>query len=202
MYCPMCGSRNNETDKFCGRCGHSLHVEAVPVFEPLPLEAPPPPLEAFTFSTPESMNFEYAGFWRRFMAFLFDCLVLLGFTTALSLFFREIRPFVFIPDTFVFFSSQNAGSPTGFMMSLIPAWLYYAIQESTKMQATLGKMIAGIQIADLKGTRISFSRATLRHFGKILSALIFFIGFLMIGFTRKKQGLHDKIAGCLVIKRK
>lgn len=191
MYCPMCGSRNNDDDKFCGRCGHDLLNEA-----------PPPPLEAFTFSAAEGMIFEYAGFWRRFLAFLFDWLILLMVTTALSLSLRGIPGLGFGPEAFAYSSSRHAGGPAGFFVSIILAWLYYAIPESSKWQATPGKMIAGIQVVDLEGTRISFPRATLRHFGKILSALIFFIGFLMIGFTRKKQGLHDMIARCLVIKRK
>jgi uncharacterized RDD family membrane protein YckC len=56
-----------------------------------------------------------------------------------------------------------------------------------------------IIVADKDGNRVSFSRASLRFFGKFISTAIIFIGFIMIGFTKKRQGLHDKIAGCLVL---
>ena len=72
--------------------------------------------------------------------------------------------------------------------------------ESSEYQATLGKMLLGLKVTDLKGRRISFLRATGRHFGKILSGLILGIGFFMIAFTKKKQGLHDIITECLVLK--
>ena len=56
-----------------------------------------------------------------------------------------------------------------------------------------------IVVTDLDGNKPTFARVTLRHFAKFISALIIFIGFLMIGLTKKRQGLHDKIAGCLVL---
>ncbi len=62
-------------------------------------------------------------------------------------------------------------------------------------------MALGIKVTDLNGHRIGFGKATGRYFGKIISAMILFIGFLMIGFTKKKQGLHDMMAGCLVVNK-
>jgi uncharacterized RDD family membrane protein YckC len=53
---------------------------------------------------------------------------------------------------------------------------------------------------DENGDRIGFWRATGRYFGKILSALILGIGFMMAGWTHRRQALHDKLAGCLVIR--
>jgi uncharacterized RDD family membrane protein YckC len=79
-------------------------------------------------------------------------------------------------------------------------WLYYALMESSKNQATVGKLALGLKVTDEKGKRISFGRASGRFFAKILSSIILGIGFLMIAFTEKKQGLHDEIAGCLVVK--
>ena len=58
----------------------------------------------------------------------------------------------------------------------------------------------GIIVTDLEGRRIGFGKATGRHFAKILSALILGIGFLMVAFTQRKQGLHDILAGTLVVK--
>ena len=86
----------------------------------------------------------------------------------------------------------------GFIV-LIP-WLYSAYQESSESQATIGKRMLGIRVTDLSGNRISFGQATGRHFGKILSSLICSIGFIMAGFTEKKQALHDMLASTLVVR--
>jgi uncharacterized RDD family membrane protein YckC len=80
-------------------------------------------------------------------------------------------------------------------------WLYYALLESSTWQATLGKKALGLEVTDVEGRRISFGRASGRFFAKIISALILFIGFIMAGFTEKKQALHDIIAGTLVIRK-
>jgi uncharacterized RDD family membrane protein YckC len=84
---------------------------------------------------------------------------------------------------------------------MILNWLYYAIFESSSWQATLGKKALGLEVTDLAGNRISFGRATGRFFAKIISTLILFIGYIMAGFTEKKQALHDILAGTLVIRK-
>ena len=73
--------------------------------------------------------------------------------------------------------------------------------ESSSRQATVGKMATGIVVTDMTGKKISFAKATGRHFAKIISGVILLIGFIMIAFTQKKQGLHDIIADCLVVKK-
>jgi uncharacterized RDD family membrane protein YckC len=73
--------------------------------------------------------------------------------------------------------------------------------ESSPQQATLGKMALGLKVTDLQGERLSFARATGRYFGKIVSSLILFVGFMMAGWTEKKQALHDIMAGTLVVKK-
>jgi uncharacterized RDD family membrane protein YckC len=89
----------------------------------------------------------------------------------------------------------------GNIVGVILGWLYFALMESSSRQGTLGKMALGIKVTDLSGNAISFGRATVRHFGKILSTIILLAGYLMVAFTAKKQGLHDMIAGCLVVKQ-
>jgi uncharacterized RDD family membrane protein YckC len=90
------------------------------------------------------------------------------------------------------------GGGVTFVLVLFGSWLYEAFMESSSYQATLGKMIFGMKVTDLNGNRISFGRATWRHFAKWLSAMILFIGYIMVGFTERKQGLHDLLAGTLV----
>ena len=123
---------------------------------------------------------EYAGFWVRLVAFIIDAVVLavVGFVLGLVI----------------------ADRSTESLASTVVGWLYYAGMESSARQATLGKMALGLAVTDLQGNRITFFRATGRHFAKILSALILLIGFVMVAFTEKKQGLHDLLASTLVVK--
>ena len=85
------------------------------------------------------------------------------------------------------------------ILGIILIWVYFAVMESSPTQGTLGKMALGIKVTDLEGDKIDFGRATRRHFAKIISALILYIGFIMVAFTQEKQGLHDMMAGCLVV---
>ena len=102
---------------------------------------------------------------------------------------------------------KNGGSDIVILMitaSLILGvitWLYFAIMESSAAKATLGKLALGIIVTDIRGNKISFMKATGRYFGKIISGFILCIGYLMAGFTEKKQALHDIMAGCIVVRK-
>jgi uncharacterized RDD family membrane protein YckC len=86
------------------------------------------------------------------------------------------------------------------LATVLMGWLYGALLESGDNQATLGKKAMNIIVTDLDGERISFGKATIRHFSKIISVLLILIGYLMQPFTEKRQALHDMIAGTLVYK--
>jgi uncharacterized RDD family membrane protein YckC len=90
----------------------------------------------------------------------------------------------------------------GLLIGLLIGWLYAATFESSAWQATIGKRAMDIYVMDLQGRRISFVQASGRFFGKVISAIILGVGFIMIAFTERKQGLHDMLAGCLVVRRK
>jgi uncharacterized RDD family membrane protein YckC len=137
---------------------------------------------------------EYAGFWRRLAAFLIDQIVVVVGS--------------FIVGFAIGFVAVAAGSSDPGMLQLlgnvagiIITWLYYAKMESSEYQATVGKLALGIKVCDERGQQIGFGRATGRYFGKILSGLLFGIGFLMVAFTERKQGLHDSMSGCLVVRK-
>ncbi len=76
---------------------------------------------------------------------------------------------------------------------------YFSLMECT-WQATLGKMCLGLKVTDLDGNRLTFLRALGRNAGKILSSLILFVGFMLAAWTKKKQALHDMMAGTLVVR--
>src|SRR5260370_40401077 len=88
--------------------------------------------------------------------------------------------------------------------SLAVTWLYHALMESSEWQATVGKKALGLVVTNMSGHRVSFGRATGRHFAKIVTNLVSFgigLGYLMAAFTEKKQALHDMLAACLVLRR-
>ena len=87
------------------------------------------------------------------------------------------------------------------LLALFFSWMYFALMESSRLQATLGKLAVGIKVTDLAGNRIGFEKATWRYFGKFISALPLLGGFVMAAFTARRQALHDRMAGCLVVNR-
>ena len=136
----------------------------------------------------------YAGFWKRVAAYIIDAVVLAvgGYVIGLI-----VGGLLAAGGG----SRLDALESLGNLLGAVVVWLYHALLESSTAQATVGKMVLGIIVTDLEGARLSFGRASVRFFGRILSALILGIGLLMVGFTRRKQGLHDMIAGCLVVNR-
>lgn len=145
-------------------------------------------------------NLEYAGFWRRFAAWFIDWIIeaIVGFEVVLLAFLVFLPPEPY-EDPVV---EQAVTTLVGMVVGFLVHWLYYAVFESSPTQATPGKMALGLVVTDVNGRRVSFDRATGRHFTKILSALLLGMAFLMIGFTPRKQGLHDLLAGTLVLARR
>jgi len=138
----------------------------------------------------------YAGFWWRALALLVDLFVVqLGSFLAGVLIAGAI--FLFSPAPL---EQTNPFPPRWVVwaVNLALPWLYFALMESSRLQATLGKRLTRLAVTDVYGERMSFLRASARHFGKFLSIATAFIGFAMAGFTRRKQALHDLLAGALV----
>lgn len=122
---------------------------------------------------------QYASFWERFAAAILDGLILI------------------IPN---YLLQYLLGNVSGLFVSIGLGWLYSAYLESGEGQATLGKKALGLQVTDTNGFRIGFGQASTRFFGKYVSAIILCIGYLMMLWDEKKQTLHDKMAGTLIIK--
>jgi len=142
----------------------------------------------------------YGGFWRRFVAYFIDAITV---NIALSM----ITTVLGVGGGFGGFAGQSFDEAAvigllsaNIAISFIGTWLYFAVMESSHLQATVGKLALGVIVTDLEGQRISFLRATGRYFAKVLSGMILLIGYIMIGFTERKQGLHDMVASTLVHK--
>ena len=147
----------------------------------------------------------YAGFWRRLGAFLVDAVLLAAAMAALGwlglpIYQPHVSAVGMANGSFAT-SFHVEYNPLGMTIGVLLWWLYFALLESSRWQATLGKRALAIKVTTLDGGRIGFWRATLRTIAKYLSAAILMIGFIMAGFTRRKQALHDVIAGTLVVDR-
>jgi uncharacterized RDD family membrane protein YckC len=141
----------------------------------------------------------YGGFWWRVLAFLIDTIILYIATGIIgSLLGIGIAPLAGIG------ASQEVLFGTTFLaiqaLNFVINWLYYALLESSGWQATIGKMVIGLVVTGPGGKRISFLRATGRYFAKFISTFILLIGFIMVAFTSRKQGLHDMMANTIVYK--
>lgn len=130
----------------------------------------------------------YAGFLRRCVAFVLD-LVILALVAYLSLFFITSAPGV-IDNGWVFI--------VWLVFWIVMAWGYWAGLESSSLQATLGKAAVGVVVTDQRGRRISFGRASARHFATWLTLGL---GTITSAFAERKQAVQDMIAGTLVVKR-
>jgi uncharacterized RDD family membrane protein YckC len=122
---------------------------------------------------------EYAGFWIRTGAYLIDLVIMYAVN-------------------FVIMLAMAGTEPWGSIVNLLIGVAYFGFMESSEHQATLGKMAVGIKVGDRNGDQISFGNAIGRYFAKIISALLLCIGFMMVGWDEKKQGIHDKLADTYV----
>ncbi|MDX2471873.1 MAG: RDD family protein [SAR324 cluster bacterium] len=154
--------------------------------------------------TPGQYQYQYAGFWVRFFSWIIDATLLQ--VVLYSYLFTILRGMI-DPEFLSAASSQllfltvgglSYGDGVAYISFLIPL-LYFTAFESSKFQATPGKMLFGLKVTDLKGERISFLQALVRYFGHFLSAFLLGMGYVMIAFSQKKQGLHDHLAGTLII---
>ena len=96
--------------------------------------------------------------------------------------------------------SKVAAGMAYILVLTIGAWLYCAFSESSPRRATIGKRIMGLQVVTADGGRVSFGQATVRHFMKFLSLFSAGVGFMMAGWTKRHQALHDMPCDCIVIR--
>ncbi len=161
----------------------------------------------------EQVDKKYAGFWWRFLAIIIDGLIVgviqwiiiapilaavgLGVASTVTSGNMEMDSTAAVGMV----GAVIGAVMVTWLLTAVAGWLYFALMESSKFQGTIGKLALGIVVTDMDGNKVSFGKATGRYFGKIISAIILYVGFMMAGFTEKKQGLHDILAGTLVWKK-
>jgi uncharacterized RDD family membrane protein YckC len=189
--CPECASEVRPGEASCKSCGYPLGPGAPAAV------APTAPQYSAGLLADNTQHFVaegvaaavvYAGFWRRFAAAIIDGIIFLVVLTIGDVILGQI-----------FGSSASAYATFSFGLFLGLGIAYYVGQECSRRQATIGKRALGIIVTDMHGERVSNGRGLGRYLGKILSVCTLMIGFLMAGFTEKKQALHDMMAGTLVV---
>ncbi len=188
MFCQQCGANNDQESKFCAACGAHLLQAA----EPATQQQQPAAL---------AQSPHYAGFWFRTLAAVIDY-VLVQVVIILLTFPLGFALGASMAGTSTAMEIKSTAQVLGAILGILIQWLWFTIAESSPWQATVGKKMLGLKVTDENGKRIGFGKANARYWSKILSALILLFGFLMIAFTKRKQGLHDKIAGTLVVKER
>lgn len=176
-----------------------------------PAAATPPPIAAAPLPPTTTVALEnYAGFWKRLLAYILDALVLyipnkliagaMGADAAQARLTDAVQAagtnVTAVLDAYRHFLSEVS---TANLVVALVAWMYFAFCESSAWQGTLGKLALGIRVTDLHGARISLPRALGRYPAKFLSVFTLGFGFLMAGWTSRKQALHDMVAGTLVL---
>lgn len=164
---------------------------------PAPSAFAPPPAPLLPDPTP---RVGYAGFWIRVLAWLIDFIVLWIVNAGAHTVIRLSAGVSIFP----FWSSSSGGSMglscAEGLVEFVVDWLYFALFESSASQGTLGKQALRLRVTDLQGRRISFARGSGRFFAKLVSVVTLGIGFVMVAFTSRRQGLHDMIAETVVLR--
>ena len=148
---------------------------------------------------------QYGTVQQRILAFILDgmiLLIVLGVIEAIGLpVFDDIGINEVVVDGSTEVQRQIQYSIPGIVITLALFWGYFVGFEVSKYEATPGKIAMALRVTDMEGRRVGVIRSTVRHFAKFLTIATLSIGFFIAIFTRKRQTLHDLIAGCVVISK-
>lgn len=207
MFCSNCGSEVAAGSQFCSKCGRPAGG-ASPAAYTAQGGAP----------VPAHIGLRYAGFWLRVASTLIDGIILsipIGFLVILLIammgggaaFFARV-PQLRDPDSVLANLPAIISALIGFylvvlLVALSIHWLYFALMESSVRQGTIGKIILNLYVTDMEGKRITFGRASGRYFTKVGMGFVpfGFLGYVLAGFTERKQALEDFVASTLVYRK-
>ena len=146
--------------------------------------------EPLTINEPDTVSIpRYAGFWMRFWAYLLD-LIVVGSIERLI-----IKPLFRILE--IPLVEFNMFAPISIASAII-FYLYFVLMTKYFNQ-TLGKMVFGIKVIDLKNDKLSWGTILFREWiGRFISATVV-IGYIIVAFLPKKQGLHDLFTDTSVV---
>ena len=179
LACPNCDKDVPEEAQYCHLCG------AVLVEQP---------------QKPPALPLVYGALWRRLLACILDGTIVTAIVVPSALFFTWILEALSGWDIIDREGARFAAGMGAVLFFLVADWIYNARQMCSRRQATLGKRWMHLRVTTLGGEPISFGQATGRHFAKFLSTFALFVGFLIAFFSKRRQALHDMVAGTLVVK--
>jgi uncharacterized RDD family membrane protein YckC len=194
--CTSCGSARQAYGRYCLFCGDVLTEPRVKV-----VVSAQSATSSQSQENPPSPSVEYGGFWRRTWAGTID--MALEAAVAFVVTWFVIDPVLNRVGRTLGYERWMSQMAAGFAYILvlsIGAWLYAAFSESSPRRATIGKRILGLQVVTADGGKVSFGQATVRHFMKFLSLFTAGVGFMMAGWTKRHQALHDIPCDCIVIR--
>jgi uncharacterized RDD family membrane protein YckC len=143
-----------------------------------------------TVARPSQVGRAYGGFWRRGIAAAIDWM-LIGVVVSLSIGYHgQLAPPHSTVKIVVYYALAAA-----------LVWGYFAVLEACAWRATLGKLVVGVRVTTLDGRRIGVGRATARLLAKFgLSLALLGLGFVLAAVDARRQALHDRVAGTLVVR--
>ena len=195
QVCSTCGNVRLPDGRFCLFCGDLLSEPTSRGLVSSQAAKPPASPAPTELALPA-----YAGFWLRVWAGAIDVALEVGgalvLTFAIDLALRRFGHLLGVSP----FVSKVATGMAFILILAVGSWLYSAFTESSSWRATIGKRALGLQVVTAEGDRIGFGQATVRHFMKFLSLFFLMIGFMMAGWTKRRQALHDMPTDCLVIR--
>ncbi len=183
-------------------------VPAQPASVPPALQAAPPspisPGAAYATPAPTfNADFGYGGFWLRVLAMLIDGVILgivIGPIFIVLILMSGLAGGAARNDPQAAATAMLSIMPLMMIIPLVIGWLYEAYLTSSPRQATFGHQALHMKVVDKSGQRLSFGHASGRYFAKLINNFTFYIGWLLVAFTERKQGLHDIIAGTYMVK--
>ncbi len=151
----------------------------------------------------------YASFGQRVGAWIIDYLILLvpstfiaismGAKEAFTQLMAQLHAGVEVSTALMHYGDAIR---TASVVTIILGFVYYALFEASAWQATPGKRLLRLRVCDMQGARLSLGRSAARNAVRLTNLIVVLIPFacyLAVGFTQRRQGLHDLLAGALVL---
>lgn len=133
-----------------------------------------------------TIDFEIAGIGERLIALIIDYLIL----AAIVIFFFFVASF---------FKLDQSGNLVFYVIVSMFLSLYHFILEFAFKGQSFGKKIQNIKVVAKNGQDAGFFQYLLRNVLRVVD-LFYFIGVVVVFFTKKNQRLGDLAAGTIVIR--
>jgi uncharacterized RDD family membrane protein YckC len=162
-----------------------------------------------------------AGFWKRYVAYFIDIVILYIAVEILSILFFSFQAQSEISMLMEMLASLKAGDTNGeapdpyalmqqMEAAILPslifsttayfvlAGIYFSVMESSRHQATVGKRMLGIKVTKTNGDPIALPQAVARYLAASLSWITLNLGHALVAWTPERRALHDYVASTRV----